>query len=266
MSEDTAQVEAQSTPAGTDNALVESPPTGEQQTETKPERPSRARDRIQALASDKRAAVEYAEFQKQRADELEKKLQAQHPAEDNTPPDISKYDDATKWATDYSNWATKMASKVADDRIAERIETMETERTQAQIENDFEASLNDAAQKHDDFWEVITDPSATHMNGALLDALKQMPDAGELAYHLNSNPLEARQIAAKSPVQIAAELGRLSVTLAGQTKAPDPNLTKAPEPPTDLTGAAKGEVDLNKVGIDDYMRIRREQLKARRGY
>ncbi len=262
MTEDVATAEAQEATVTPDS--VESPPEGGVTTETTEKRPSRARDRIQALASDKRAAVEYAEFQKQRADDLERQLKGE--PEDLTPPDISKYDDATKWAADYSGWATKNAEATANKVFEDRLKAFESNRTAQQVEKDFEASMNEAASKHEDYWDVITDPSATHMNGVLLDTLKQLPDAGELAYYLNSNPLEARQIAAKSPAQVAADLGKLSVKLQNQTKAPEPNLTQAPNPPTALTGTPKGEVDLTKVSIDDYMRIRREQLKERRGY
>ena len=267
MTEEAAQVEAQSTePAGTENALVESPTTGEQATETPEKRPSRARDRIQALASDKRAAVEYAEFQKRRADELEAKLSANAtPALER--PDITKYDDAGKWAADFEAWTLTQAESIADQRIDDRLKKLDTERTEAQIQSDFEGSLNAAAEKYDDFWEVIADHTATHMNGALLDTLRQMPDAGDLAYYLNTHPAEARQIAAKSPVQIAADLGRLSMNLNTPAKKPtEPNLTKAPEPPSDISGTSAGEVDLSKVSIDEYMAVRRKQLKERRGY
>ncbi|MCP4935946.1 MAG: hypothetical protein GY927_17480, partial [bacterium] len=181
-------------------------------------------------------------------------------------PKIEDYESAAEWQRDFVTFTNSKAESIANKAIETRLQSMETERSQAQIDTSFNTSMDAAAEKHEDFWDVVTDPRATFMNGPLLETVKQMPNAGELAYHINSNPAEGHKLAAMNATQMAAELGRLDATLNSQKPESKPNLTNAPDPPSNISGAPVAEVDLNKVGVDDYMRLRREQLKKRRGY
>ena len=239
--------------------------------EPQKKRPSRAKARIEALSSDKRAAIEYAEFHRKQADELRAKLDALQQTETadvTEAPDISKYDDASKWAADTRSYLEKQAERTAAKAVEQTLKARDIKQTEAQRKQQFTESLEAASEKYDDYWEVVYDENATFMNGQLLETVMEMPQAGDLVYHLNSNPEQARKLATMTPARMAAELGRLESTLTTETKPqePKPNLTKAPDPPSEITGTPEGEVNLNKVGIDDYMRIRREQLKERRGY
>lgn len=234
-------------------------------------RPSRAKARIEALSSDKRAAIEYAEFHRKEADKLRAQLEAiekSKPSDVSEAPDISKYDDATKWASDTRAYLEKQAEKTVAKAVEKTLQDRDTKQSQTQRQQQFNESLEAAAEKHEDYWDVVYDENATFMNGTLLETVMELPGAGELVYHLNTHPDEARKIAAMTPARMAAALGRLEDKLTTETKPKDtnPKLTKAPDPPSEISGTTQGEVDLNKVGVEDYMRIRREQLKERRGY
>lgn len=235
----------------------------EQETETKEKRPSRARDRIQELVADKRAAVEYAELHRKRAEELEQKLKAvSTPAETKSRPKLSDYETPEQWADAVTDWSVNQAASRATEHVERALSSRDKQTSQNQRDKAFTDALSSTADKYEDFWEVATDPDATYLNGTLLETVKDLEHPGELVYYLNTHPSEARTIAAMSPARMAAALGRLGDKMDTPKPKPKPKVTEAPEPPTPLGGGAAKETDISKLPTTDYIKLRRQQRKS----
>lgn len=266
MSEENAlAAEAIDTPVTEEAAPVAENQDGgvtEPKTETS-ERPSRAKERIQELVADKRAAIEYAELQRQRAAELEAQLKKlSTPAETKSRPKLADYETPELWADAVTDWSVAQATSRATEHVEKALSSREQQTSTNQREQAFRDQMNATAEKHGDFWEVVTDPSNTFFNGSLLETIKDLDNPGELAYHLANNPSEARQIAAMSPARMAAALGRLGDKMETPKPKPKPKVTEAPEPPTPLGGGAAKDVDLTKLPTKDYIKLRRQQRKS----
>jgi hypothetical protein len=251
-------------------AVTETAQPSEQATETNQERPSRAKERIQELAADKRAAIEFAELQRQRADELQRQLLAvQKPAaETKAQPKLADYATPEEWATANTAWTVEQAEKRAEARADKRLSDREIQAAEAQRQASFEASLRKAAEGKADYWDVVQDRSATWLHAGVIDVLKDFDSAGALAYHLAANPVVGREIAALPPRRMAAALGRLEITVSEKPKPtpPKPKVTEAPEPPTPVGGGSAVTVDYSKLANDTnaYIKQRRADRRAAR--
>ncbi len=252
-------------------AVTESAPPSEQTTETTEQRPSRAKERIQELAADKRAAIEFAELQRQRADELQRRLDAaaKPSAEVKEQPKLADFKTPEEWATAHSEWAVAEA----EQRVLAKVETRDAERTtkatEAERQRAFDASLREAAKSIPDYFEAVSDPSATWLHAGVVDVLKDFPyQAGVLAHYLATHPAEGREIAALPPRQMARALGRLELTVSEKPKPtpPKPKVTEAPAPPTPVGSGSAVNVDYDKLASTDtaaYIRARRAERRAR---
>lgn len=252
-------------------AVTETAAPSEPATETTEQRPSRAKERIQELAADKRAAIDFAELQRQRADELQRRLDAAEKpkAESKGQPKLSDYQTPEEWATAHSEWAVAEAEK----RVLTKVETREAERatqaTEAERQRAFDASMREAAKSIPDYFEAVSDPSATWLHAGVVDVLKDFPkSAGVLTHYLATHPNEGREIAALPPRQMAAALGRLEITVSEKPKPtpPKPKVTEAPAPPTPVGGGSAVAVDYDKLASTDtaaYIKARRAERRAR---
>jgi hypothetical protein len=247
-------------------AVTESAPHSEQTTETNNERPSRAKERIQELAADKRAAIEFAELQRQRADELQKQLEAaKKPAETKGQPKLADFQTPEEWATAHTAWAVEQARTTAREETHKSLADRDAQTSEAQRQASFDASLRKAAEGRADFYEAITDPSATWLTNNVVDVLKDFENGGVLAYHLATNPAVGREIASLPPRKMAAALGRLESAVSEKPKPtpPKPKVTEAPAPPTPVGGGSAVTVDYSKLSTEDYIRTRRAERKKR---
>lgn len=129
-----------------------------------------------------------------------------------------------------------------EELIEERVTAREQERQAKQAKEAFDKRMSDAAEKHDDFYEVVIEgaeqnlwPCTTDMNAAIMES----DIAGEIAYHLATNPDEARRIAALTPHSQAREIGKLEAKLSAAPapqQKPAKTLTNAPEPAPTVRG------------------------------
>ena len=248
------------TPTGSETPAAA--PTSETPAEPT-ERPSRARDRIQDLVAQNRAAIEFADMQKARADELETKLQKMTPAERAEAPKLADFETPEEWGTAFTAHVERSSAETITKQVSTALEQHGLDASVAKRNQDFQQSLLTAADKHEDFWEVVSDPAATFLNGTLLETVKDLENPGEIVYYLNSHPAEARQIAAlQTPAQIGAAIGRLSIDT--QPSPDTPNVTTAPDPPTPIGSGPAGGVDPTKMSTKDYISWRVKERAARR--
>ncbi len=245
----------------TDTPEVDTSPADTPSDEPTEKRPSRARERIHGLVEQNRAAVDFANLQKDRADGLEAKLTAlQTPAQADAMPKLADFETPEQWATAATAYANVQTGKQVKEQVAEALQKFGIDKSAAEREQGFQDDLVKEADKHDDFWDVISDPSATFLNGALLNAVKDMENPGALIYHLNSNPAEARRIATLgSPARIGAALGNITLGKPSQSVT-----TETPDPPSNLGGGPSGDINPEKMSTKEYIEWRVKERESRR--
>lgn len=106
----------------------------------------------------------------------------------------------------------------------------QAEQTRAQTaDQNWNQKTSEAAAKYPDFEQkLFTAPNifSDHTRAVL----KASPMAGDLAYHLASNPEIIGRLNGMHPLDAAAELGRIEGKLAGSTTPPKTSVSKAPKP------------------------------------
>jgi hypothetical protein len=120
----------------------------------------------------------------------------------------------------------------------------------------FESRMAAAAEKHEDFFEKVHEGANAgewSCTPEMLAAIQESEQAGEISYHLATNPDESRRIAALSVPSQIREIGKLEAKLEAAAKAdanPNPTpaanavakpqgktVTSAPPPPPQARGA-----------------------------
>lgn len=114
----------------------------------------------------------------------------------------------------------------------------------------------------------------THFIEAVMEAGEGNDGAAELLYDLANDHARAAQILGMSPARQAVALAKLQAEKVGK-KTQQPPIRKAqavPAPITPKVGAggaqpgAKKDIYDPKVSADDWMRLREQQIKEKRGY
>jgi len=148
-----------------------------------------------------------------------------------------------------------LADYKLDQRLAKMDERTQEEREQA-AESEYLGTVREkllqAAEKHDDFHEVVDSIPAEYVTPAMFDAIAESDLGGEISYYLGNHHQEAAKIARMTPVQQVKAIDRIEATLKGPK-----NVSKAP-PPMETTGRgrAKTEPDLEKMSVAEYAAYR----------
>lgn len=223
------------------------------------DRPPRAQQRIQQLVAEKKFAMEFAELQKRRADELEQKVQSAAPKDPPEPLSAPKLED---FEYDQDAWAAALLAyndQVIDRKTTERVAKALNQTAEQQQQNTVDAKWKANAEKfsatHEDFNEVA------FATKDIFEAIKGLDDGPAIAYHLGKNPREAERIATLPPGQMAFELGRLKVS--PPPAASQKPVTRAPEPMNPV-GGGQPKLSTAHETIEDFMKRRNAEEAARR--
>lgn len=100
-------------------------------------------------------------------------------------------------------------------------------------------------------------------NPAFLEIVTEMPEGHKVLHHLGKNLDDAARLVNLPPTKLAVELARLESTL-NQPATPKP-ISNAPAPVRTIDGKGKAEarLDDDKLPIDKWMELRRQQKAAR---
>lgn len=154
----------------------------------------------------------------------------------------------------YEDYLDKLTDWKVDKKITSMQENSERQRhatAQEQYESKSRENINKAADKYDDFEEVVTNDKL-NITIPMRDAIGESEFGGDIAYYLGSNPKEADSIAKMSPVQQIKAIDRLEAKFKGT-----PQVTKAPAPmETTGRGRASSEPDLSKLSVSEYAEYR----------
>ena len=229
----------------------------------------RTERRIQQLVSDKKAAMEYGDFWKQR---YEAELGGQTPPEPApepeplTPPKLEDFDyDQDAWSQAMLTHATAVANQAADARVQEALQQREQAVQAETIEADFASRVQAFAAEVDDFEEVALNP-AIPISEQMGEVIKFSENGPALAYHLGQNVAEAARISQLPSHMQAFELAKVEMSLSTPEKPTvAPTTTQAPAP-LEPVGGQQPSISPANESMEDFVKRRWEETKAKRGF
>jgi len=127
-----------------------------------------------------------------------------------------------------------LATNIANER--------EAAKHQATIQDAYHEREETARDKYNDFDQVAYSPTLM-ITATMAMTIKESEIGPELAYHLGTNPAEARRIAALTPLSQARELGKLETKLASNLPAKRTSSAPAPIAPIAGRGSASPTYD-----------------------
>lgn len=213
--------------------------------------PAWFRSRIDALARQKGDAERALQLAHRERDELRAKLQPD-PAQPD--PNARTYTQA-----DFDREVATKAQQVAERQVAESA----VKAVIANGERDFTPAVFTAA------CNALADVGATE-RPEFLALAADLPNGAAVLHKLGNEPGEAMRVLALPPLRMAAELGRISATLAAPAPAPAPPapkpVSKAPAPiePVTTRGSPVAETDPDKMTPEQYAAMRDKQRADRR--
>lgn len=234
--------------------VVQDPPVS---TETKIEPVSDAGEYKTKTAARISELLENQRRERERADRLERELNAlrQPPpaltadsptATADPKPDPSKYDDLTKYFDDVADWSARKALRQRDIEVSQRTQEQHAQANTERLRESWKSKWAAASEKHKDFAQVVGGQTEIPA-GSLVDAwILEADEGAEVLYHLQKNPAELSRILAltSTPMKQAAALVKLGeqVTAVPSVKT----ITSAPDPAPTL--GVRGADTLSDVG------------------
>ena len=265
MSEETLEVTEDLTPStDTESVTTEQEATPEpvnDDTATSTEdvqeaKPSRAEQRIQQLVGDKKAAMEYGNFWK---DKFEQSNTVQPVVETTAPlvmPKLEDFDHDTElWAAAITTYNGQYINEAVNKGVNTALEATNKQAAQTAQDANWSANVAKFKEENPDFDSVAFATKGIH------DIIKGQANGPEIAYHLGKNPAEAQRIGTLPPGQQAFELGKLQ--MSPSKPAAKQKTTQAPEPPNPV-GGQQPNTSVANESIDDFMTRRRAEKKAQR--
>lgn len=210
-------------------------------------------DRLHRRAAEAEARAALYERQLQEAQ------QRQGPKDDPNAPRIEQFDDIEKYAAAKAKYE---ADRVLNEHRAKQ--QAETQKQHAaRLSSEWEEKIERAADKYDDFADVVGEIKPTN---PLSVAIMRAKNGEDVAYHLGKNPAVAKEILSLGdPFLQVLAIGELSARLAAEPKKP-PQTSKAPAPITPVSGASQADpnVPSEKDDMKAWMQKRQKQVHGAR--
>jgi hypothetical protein len=244
-----AAEEAGAEAGGPEAGESETAEEGEEQPAPKPKKT--VQDRIDEVTRARREAEREAKYWRDVAEGKIRPQQEQErqEAEAEPNPDDYEYGEAdAKYLKDVIAYGIKTGLDAATKNVAQAASVQAEERA-------WEARQDAARSKFADYdQKVIEGASDWPCSREMAQAIRTSDVGGELAYHLASNPEEARRIAALDPFSQIRALGRLEAALDQPAPEPKPQpktATTAPKPPVNQARGAGGQFSV-APDTDDF--------------
>lgn len=251
MTEETQVAEPSVVPpvAGTENQATEAPETQEvaaevevEKAESEEDDASKALKRMQRRI-DKRTADVYRT--RAENEQLKARLQELQAS--------SNLESEPRQADDPRVLAREIASI---ERFTERANSIVSEGTKTHT--DYMQALQELSREVGDFVKPNGAPSA------FMEVVLEVVDKpSDVLYHLGKNPDLAEELAELSPLKLAKRLDRIERELADKSK---PKPSSAPKPLEPVKPKASDGGLSSSLPIDEWMKRREQEIKAKRGY
>ena len=159
-------------------------------------------------------------------------------------------------------WNTERVLAKTDERVSQREQERAIARANGEIERDWNAKVDEAQSKYDDFQTVALDkrtgPYELIKPGSAIDQwILKRPLGAELLYYFGKNRAELLRIGRMHPVDASAELVALESKLSKHDSAPAKEsekvrITRTPKPASEVGGRGTAAVDdVTKALRDD---------------
>ena len=270
--EGAAPVEAETTtiepaPDASPAPEADTPAETESAEEPKEKAPApRTERRIQQLVSDKKAAMEYGDFWKQKYEAELGGQNAPEPAPEPlplTPPKLEDYDyDQDAWSAAMLSHATAIANEAAASKLEEALQRQAQEASTLQRQQSWAEKEAVFAAEHPDYVEVA------FATKEMFEAIQELDLGPEASYALGQlSEAELTRIQGLSPMRMGVEISSLVASQPAPSKpaaAPKPT-TQAPEPMAPLAGGSQPSISPANETMEDFVKRRWEETKAQRG-
>lgn len=165
---------------------------------------------------------------------------------------------------DYNAYVSALADFRADRKIMawERKKAEDQSRQTAQGKLiAFSEKLHEGLEMYEDFDQVISDPSATHMNNMVVSILMDLDNPAPVAYYLNKNRAEGIAISRMTPYQAALAINKVEAEIGklGGGKTTPKTVTNAPPPINPVGSRESGTKDPEKMTGKEYEKWLRER-------
>lgn len=233
------------------------------------EKPNRLNKRFSELTAQRKAAEQRAEMlaeqNRQILERLERRDQPQQPQpqpqqrvpKPGLPPDRYDFGSDQEYQQAFSNYQNHTEAytrQVFNDEIANRQQQyaqqnmqQQQEEAKRQVGEKLKSVSEKGSKLYPDFGDVAFIPVEVAGYTAQLD------NAADIAYYWGQKPEErARiaQLAQSNPLQAAAEITRLDERFASK------KMTNAPPPPKKVGSNNQGNVDPDKLPIEEWIKLR----------
>lgn len=160
---------------------------------------------------------------------------------------------------DFVQAVAKNAATVAGEEIRQKAEKKDEQDRQQKVQEQYA----EARKVHEDFDEVVIQPSSLPINQGMMDAAMG-ENLGEIMYFLAKNQSKASQIMTLPPLQAAREIGKIEAQIT--QKKPIKTKSNAPPPVTTLGGGSSDSVSDDKKSQKNlyakWDKTRKERLGA----
>lgn len=150
-------------------------------------------------------------------------------------------------------WNTERVLAKTDERVSQREQERAIARANGEIERDWNAKVDEAQSKYDDFQAVALDkrtgPYELIKPGSAIDQwILKRPLGAELLYYFGKNRAELLRIGRMHPVDASAELVALESKLSKHDSAPakeseQVRISRTPKPASEVGGRGTAAVD-----------------------
>lgn len=233
------------------------------QGEPKPERSFSQTDLDRILARERAKAERKAErfgYERAMRESAERQLHDRQPEPEPTrgegrptPNQFETYDQYVEALSDFK----------VEQRLLEVGRMSQEARARADAERqaaEVRSKLAPAAEKYEDFEDVVLRDDLP-ITRDMAEAILELGGPGhDVAYYLGTHPREADRISRLGRIAQLKEIDKIAGTLA---RPPEP--TRAPPPIKPNEGSGAVEKKLEDASYDDFVKIRRRQIAARRG-
>ena len=248
----TATTEQESTPELVNDDAAASTENAEE------DKPSRAQQRIQQLVGDKKAAMEYGNFWKDKFEQSNTPAPVVEAPKPLVVPKLEDYDhDTERWSNAMIDYSGAMITQTVSTQVNQVIDA--NQKQTAQAEQD--ANWSDNVSKFKEANPDVDFDSVAFATKDIYSVIKGHNKGPEIAIYLGQNPAEAQRIGSLPPSQQAFALGQ--VPLSPNKPVAKLKTTQAPEPPNPV-GGVQPDTSIANESIEDYMKRMNASDRERR--
>jgi DNA repair exonuclease SbcCD ATPase subunit len=189
--------------------------------------------------------------------QLEAQLQQRTPVTTDKPPAFEDFQDLNQWAAATAEFAAAQAEKRAEQKFRERAQQSSQEQVFEQYA-ERERAYAAADPGYQDAYNALA--SSVRLQPTTLEVIAASDHGPAVIKHLGTHLDVADRISRLPPHMAAAEIARIEA----QVKAPKAKpVSNAPPPAPVVGGASTVKKDPDAMPIEEWVRWRRDQLKAK---